>query len=92
MFKFTLHLLLCTAVFSAHTPDLFKGCVPCSGNHTAPHTCTMIPNSALHTHRTYYAMLAEAVLQKSSHQPHEKLVNTLYNVTRAAVKVSVYRI
>ncbi|KAL1470509.1 hypothetical protein MTO96_040377 [Rhipicephalus appendiculatus] len=89
MLKITLLLLLCTAVISAHTPDLFKGCVLSSGNRTAPHTCIIIPKTELGPNLTYYTILAEGVLQKSSNQLHKRFLNTVYKLTRAATEVSI---
>ncbi|KAL1471391.1 hypothetical protein MTO96_039956 [Rhipicephalus appendiculatus] len=88
MLKFTLLLLLCTAVVSAHTPDFFRGCVPRSGSRTAPHTCIMIRNREISLNLTSYMMLAEAVLQKSSNQLHKRFLNTVYKITRAAIEVN----
>ncbi|KAL1445698.1 hypothetical protein MTO96_029065 [Rhipicephalus appendiculatus] len=86
MLKFTLLLLLCTAFISATTPDLFRGCVPSSGNRTATHRCIIIPKKELHLNLKYYTILAEKVLQKSSNQLHKRFLNTVYKITRAAIQ------
>ncbi|KAL1445694.1 hypothetical protein MTO96_029061 [Rhipicephalus appendiculatus] len=86
MLKFTLLLLLCTAVISSATPDLFRGCVPRSVNRTARNRCIMIPEGELRLNRTYYMLLAEEVLQKSSNQLHKRFLNTVYKITRAATQ------
>ncbi|KAL1445693.1 hypothetical protein MTO96_029060 [Rhipicephalus appendiculatus] len=85
MLKFTL-LLLCTAVITSATPDLFRGCVPRSVNRTARNRCIMIPEGELRLNRTYYMLLAEEVLQKSSNQLHKRFLNTVYKITRAATQ------
>ncbi|XP_075722757.1 uncharacterized protein LOC142765524 [Rhipicephalus microplus] len=87
MFQFALLLLLCTPAISSHRPDLFRGCVPTSENHRkTPHACIVVPTSELSTHGAFYTKLAESVLQKPSNQLQPKFLNTVYNVTRAAVK------
>ncbi|XP_037275358.2 uncharacterized protein LOC119168010 [Rhipicephalus microplus] len=86
MFKFAIHLLLCAAVLTAQTPDLFKNCVPASGSVKAPQICVLIPHGELLRYVTYYWLLAESVLQKPSNQLEPKYVNAVYNLTRVAVK------
>ncbi|KAL1445696.1 hypothetical protein MTO96_029063 [Rhipicephalus appendiculatus] len=88
MLKFTLLLLLCTAVISSATPDLFRGCVPRSVNRTARNRCILIPEGELRLNRTYYMLLAEEVLQKSSNQLHKRFLNTVYRITRGATQVN----
>ncbi|KAL3184245.1 hypothetical protein MRX96_032130 [Rhipicephalus microplus] len=46
MFKLTVCLLLCTAVFSVEVQDYFENCVRSSGNHFVPNKCIMYPRHA----------------------------------------------
>nr|XP_037275360.1 uncharacterized protein LOC119168012 [Rhipicephalus microplus] len=86
MFKFALQLLLCTAVINAPPPDFLTDCVSSSEHVTAAHTCILVPQTDIGTYGRSYKLLAESVLQEPSNQRNPKFLNTVYNVTRAAVK------
>ncbi|KAL3260469.1 hypothetical protein MRX96_046296 [Rhipicephalus microplus] len=86
MFKFALQLLLCTAVINTQSPDFLTDCVSSSGNVTAAHTCILVPQADIRAYGRSYKLLAESVLQEPSNQQNPKFLNTVYDVTRAAVK------
>ncbi|KAL3208567.1 hypothetical protein MRX96_052525 [Rhipicephalus microplus] len=89
MLKFVLQLLLCVAVISAEKPDIFRNCVVSPEDVTIMHTCVLISQFELSAHETPYKRLAESVLEKSDNQLDPKFLSIVYNVTRAAVLVSL---
>ncbi|XP_075721583.1 uncharacterized protein LOC119168009 [Rhipicephalus microplus] len=86
MFKLTLFLLLCTAIISVRTLDLFNDCVWDADKIKEPYRCMFIPLEEVYAYIPYYIRLAEAVLQQHANQLSPKYLNTFYNVTRVAVK------
>uniref|UniRef100_A0A6M2D3S7 Putative cystatin-like 1 protein n=1 Tax=Rhipicephalus microplus TaxID=6941 RepID=A0A6M2D3S7_RHIMP len=85
MFKLTVCLLLCTAVFSVEVQNYFENCVRSSGNQFVPNKCIMVSKKDLRTKKAEYRMYAVGALRKH-HELDKKYSDTVYNVTRAALK------
>ncbi|KAH6925144.1 hypothetical protein HPB50_001366 [Hyalomma asiaticum] len=94
MLKFAVFLLLCAALVSAGTPDpqgqswdLFEGCVdiPKTEVEDMPGVCTLVPESEVHTDGALM-QLAEAVMYKYSYRSKTRYLNTVSNITRAALQ------
>ncbi|KAL3194057.1 hypothetical protein MRX96_001963 [Rhipicephalus microplus] len=88
MFKFALLLLLCTPAIRSHRPDLFRGCVPTSEN--PPNDTSRVHRGTDERTEHSRCVLHEARRVRCCRNPltscNRSFLNTVYNVTRAAVK------
>ncbi|KAL3194056.1 hypothetical protein MRX96_001963 [Rhipicephalus microplus] len=90
MFKFALLLLLCTPAIRSHRPDLFRGCVPTSEN--PPNDTSRVHRGTDERTEHSRCVLHEARRVRCCRNPltscNRSFLNTVYNVTRAAVKAN----
>ncbi|XP_037275365.2 uncharacterized protein LOC119168017 [Rhipicephalus microplus] len=85
MFRITVVLLLCAAIFCTQMPDIFEGCVRYNHKHEEPQKCTFQPRRRIRGNASfrYFAHLA---LKDGNIQPPSGHLNTLLRLTRVATQ------
>ncbi|XP_049267178.1 uncharacterized protein LOC119375630 [Rhipicephalus sanguineus] len=85
MFRITVVLLLCAAIFCTQMPDIFEGCVRYNRKHEEPHKCTFEPRSRIRGNASF-KHFAHLALKDGKIQPTSGQLNTLLRLTRVATQ------